>query len=65
MENPKASIEVDVGGAILLYNLFYRLNAVVGFVAIIGVLYILSQVVYNLYLHPLNKYPGPFLGSEK
>ncbi|RAL16419.1 cytochrome P450 [Aspergillus homomorphus CBS 101889] len=33
--------------------------AVLGILILLFVLYLITQVVYNLYLHPLSKYPGP------
>ncbi|KAI1176091.1 putative cytochrome P450 [Nemania sp. FL0916] len=42
----------------------YTFGMLFKILVVFGIVHVVSHVVYNLYLHPLSKYPGPLLGRS-
>ncbi|KAI0396358.1 cytochrome P450 [Xylariaceae sp. FL0594] len=55
---------VDLDGVVVRLQDHSWIGVLAKFVAILSIVYVASHVVYNLYLHPLRKYPGPLLGRS-
>ncbi|KAI1281078.1 putative cytochrome P450 [Xylaria sp. FL0933] len=64
MDYMSISLEDAVGAISSPLRTSNSLSALAILVAALSVIYVFSHVIYNLYWHPLSKYPGPFLGRS-
>ncbi|KAI0534394.1 putative cytochrome P450 [Xylaria digitata] len=63
MENEIISPSLDSDVMTRFWDLF-TIEIVVKILAALSIVHVASHIVYNLYLHPLSKYPGPLLGRS-
>ncbi|KAI1818680.1 cytochrome P450 [Poronia punctata] len=61
MDNKIASPSLHLAALVQSKDL-YAFGTLARFLAVVIAVYVASHIIYNLYLHPLRKYPGPWLG---